>query len=216
MEEQAQNQSKLSGLFDSEREDFVPKIKLHRTLVHYTKILLIIICVVIATSLLIWPYIFPEEKNLKVILKPIDPKTAPKPQDAKMINPYFTGLDKDGNQYIITADEGVQPGKDFAKLKNVHADITKDGLWISVMADGADANILENNAELTGNVRVFLSSGYELNTSAATVDFGKSNAMSRAPVRIQGPDGLLEAEHFETHDKGNVLIFRKNVKVTIF
>lgn len=119
--------------------------------------------------------------------------------DLAMVKPKLTGVDSDGNPYVVTADTALQDPKNMrrATLKNVDADLTqKGGKWTTIMAPNgwmdADAKLVR----LTGAVSVFTDDGFEMHTTLANVDMARGTAVGPNFVWGHGPQGKFYANHF--------------------
>ena len=60
------------------------------------------------------------------------------------------------------------------------------------------------------------SSGYKANTSRVTCDYNQGTADSDTPVNIVGPTGKMDAKGLWMAEKGNLILFKKDVKATIY
>jgi len=133
--------------------------------------------------------------------------------DLAMIDPKLTGIDSDGNPYVVTAEKAVQYAHEGGRalLKNVEADLTlKDGDWLNATAPngvlytlhshdshGAKAKSDANQIlDLSGPISVFSDNGYEVHTTVAHIDMGAGIVRGPRYVRGQGPLGTFNADKF--------------------
>ena len=65
-------------------------------------------------------------------------------------------------------------------------------------------------------VDITSSSGYKANTSKVLCDYNKGTADSEEAVSIKGPAGLINAKGLWMADKGNLILFKKEFKSTIY
>jgi lipopolysaccharide export system protein LptC len=133
-------------------------------------------------------------------------------RDLRMVSPRYTGLDKNGRPFTITADaareQGVNTGtaESLIALDGPKADIlTREGAWI--VASGKtgiyqpDTHLLD----LSGDVVLFHDKGYRLKTATARVDLEAGSAEGHEPVTGDGPSATLKGEGFRALQKGDVL-----------
>jgi lipopolysaccharide export system protein LptC len=101
-------------------------------------------------------------------------------------------------------------------MKNVEGDVTlKDGSWVGMMApDGVlDAN--KHVLTLDGAIAVYSDGGYELHTSAATVDMQAATITGNRVVTGQGPSGTFRADRFRVDRHARQVFLHGNVHMTI-
>ena len=65
-------------------------------------------------------------------------------------------------------------------------------------------------------IDVSSTSGYKANTSKVLCDYSQGTADSEENVTIKGPAGNLDAKGLWMADKGNLILFKKNVNSTIY
>ena len=133
--------------------------------------------------------------------------------DLAMIDPKLTGIDSDGNPFVVTAEKAVQYAHDSdrALLSNVDADLTlKDGNWLNVTAPRGLLDMKHSHdphcakakcagtqvLDLSGAIAMFSDNGYEAHTSVAHIDMGSGIARGNRYIRGQGPLGTFEADSF--------------------
>lgn len=134
-----------------------------------------------------------------------------------MVNPKFQGVDNSGYPYNITASEARDVQSDTAKLIHVQADIqTSSDAWVYFFADNADYNKVKNKLDLSGNVNIFSSNGYELKTPNLYLDIRHNSLIGKNLIEGQGPLGFIKADNFEVRDKGNYVKFQGDVVLHLF
>lgn len=138
--------------------------------------------------------------------------------DLAMMKPRLSGVDSEGDPYVVTADEAIQDTANVkrARLKNVEGDVTlKDGSWVGAIApDGVlDAN--RHVLALDGAIAVYSGAGYELHTSAATVDMQAATITGNRVVTGQGPSGTFRADRFKVDRHARQVFLYGNVHMTI-
>ncbi|MGN0919412.1 MAG: LPS export ABC transporter periplasmic protein LptC [Alphaproteobacteria bacterium] len=65
-------------------------------------------------------------------------------------------------------------------------------------------------------IKITSASGYKANTSKVLCDYTQGTADSDEKIAIKGPAGTLDAKGLWMADKGNLILFKKQVKATIY
>ena len=65
-------------------------------------------------------------------------------------------------------------------------------------------------------INITSTSGYKANLSKVLCDYNQGTADSDEPISIKGPTGVLDAIGIWVADKGNLILFKKEVKATIY
>jgi lipopolysaccharide export system protein LptC len=150
----------------------------------------------------------PEGKRLALTLERVGILN----NDLMMIKPRLTGVDADGNPYVVTADQAIQDlhNSKRAQLHNVSADQTlKAGDWLNATATQGLLDGAKQRLWLWGIIDVYSDKGYEVHTTAANIDMRTGTIIGTVPAHGQGPLGTFSADRFKV-DRGP-----KNVKRNI-
>ncbi len=126
--------------------------------------------------------------------------------DLAMIKPKLTGIDSEGNPFVVTADTAVQDPKNMrrASLKNVDADVTlKDGQWMSITAPHGFLDADAKKMKLDGAIAVFTDQGSEMHTDLAYIDLDKGIVVGPHYMHGQNPSGTYLADHFRIERLSN-------------
>lgn len=127
-----------------------------------------------------------------------------------MQQPHLTGFTSDERAYEFTADAAQQDitKPDFVDLQTLRAKIAMaDKSTVHLWADTGVYNMKTSILELSGNIRLVSSTGYEARLSKASVDMNKGTVMSDTPVWVKLLDGDLDAKKLQILDKGEELHF---------
>jgi len=136
-----------------------------------------------------------------------------------IVNPRFTGTDRDRRPYTVTADAATQDQKapDQINLAFPKADLTlEDGVWIAISAANGILDRKTETLTLSGGVDLFHDRGYELHTRSARISLAEGEAAGDAAVRGQGPFGTLEASGFRLQDKGRRLLLIGKSRLVLY
>jgi lipopolysaccharide export system protein LptC len=138
--------------------------------------------------------------------------------DLAMMKPRLSGEDSEGDPYVVTADEAIQDRLDAkrARLKNVVGDVTlKDGSWIGTLAPEGMLDAARHLLALDGAIAVFTDGGYELHTTAASVDMRNATITGNRAVSGQGPMGIFRSDRFKVDRHTRQVFLYGNVHMTI-
>lgn len=119
--------------------------------------------------------------------------------DLMMTKPRLTGVDGNGNPYVVTAEEAIQDAHNSkrAQLHKVEADLTtKGGTWVNLTATQGLLDDAKELLWLSGAIDVFSDNGYEAHTTAARVDMNSGSVIGNKFVWGQGPFGTFYADKF--------------------
>ncbi len=127
-----------------------------------------------------------------------------------MQQPHLTGFTADDRAYEFSARSAAQDitKPDLVELQQIHSKVEMaDKSVVHMWADTGLYNMKTDLLNLSENIRLVSSTGYEARLSEAVIDMTKGNVVSDAPVWVKLLDGSLNAKHMEIIDKGDVLRF---------
>lgn len=125
--------------------------------------------------------------------------------DLMMTKPKLTGVDADGNPYVVTAEDAVQDPHNVkrAQLRQVEADVTlKSGTWLSVTATHGLLDASAQRLRLSGAIDVYSDNGYEIHTAEADIDLRTGSIVGNRAVTGQGPLGTFRSDRFTINRSG--------------
>jgi lipopolysaccharide export system protein LptC len=179
--------------------------------VGWAKLILPTVAGGLIVALAAWPYLQVNIERLKTIFPKIDIAQL---RDQKMINPRYSGVDKDKRPFTVSADAGRQNGGDTPGADNLvgldgpKADIlTKEGAWVVVTGDTGIYQPETHFLDLFGHVTLFHDKGYEFKTTSARVDLDSGTAEGHEAISGEGPSGTVSGEGFRVLQKGDIVIF---------
>lgn len=188
------------------------------------KLVLPIIAAFLLIVLAVWPYLSIGMPQLISELKKLEPKAL---HDARMVQPHFTGIDKEDRPFTLTADAARQSSVDTGSTDGSSADRADGGAPDSLVAlEAPKAKLLNKEGrvitatgttglyqfqthflDLFGGVTLAESRGFTFLTHTARVDLVAGTAEGQEPVAGTGPSGTVAAEGFRVLDKGDVVYF---------
>lgn len=143
-------------------------------------------------------------------------------ENARMINPRFTGRDEAGAPFTVTADTAIRrrgeainltelenPRIDFEMLEAI--DQSADGVLAETGLYDSEARTLD----LDTDVRFRTRSGYLFRSEDARIYLGEDRVVGRSPVDGIGPMGRIRADSYEVLDGGDHVVFTGNVVARI-
>lgn len=127
-----------------------------------------------------------------------------------MQQPHLTGYTTDSRPYEFTANSAAQDitKPDLVELQQIRAKMgMADKSTVHMWADTGLYNMKTDMLTLNDNIRLVSSTGYEARLSRATIEMGKGNVVSDAPVWVKLLDGFLNAKRLDIVDNGDVVRF---------
>ena len=137
----------------------------------------------------------------------------------ELLKPRFESVDDKQQPFTITADKAVQGQNDpdMVRLDRPVADMMmKSGAWVAAEALGG---IYEQQTEklfLSGQVKLFHDSGYQLETDELRIDLKSREAHSDKDVHAQGPAGTLEASGLQAQADEGLLVFKGPARLVLY
>lgn len=143
----------------------------------------------------------------RLAFPPIDLREA---RELRMIDPRYSGADRLGRPFVVTAAVGrqVPDRQDLVSLETPRADMKTHG-GVDIVVTAA-TGIYQSQAELLdlfGRVTLVHQNGTRFATDTARVDVANNTAEGSDPVAGDGPSGDIKAEGFRLVDKGDTIIF---------
>jgi len=198
-----------------ESEEFLKAGGRYTRFVVWMRITLPVIAGIIILLIFAWPQMKENPKDLQLGLSE---KTVPDSGKQEIINPRFTGIDKQNRPYTITAKTAF-PRQNQPKLISLsfpHADITtKTGAWITLSANKGVFNRLNEVLQLSGSVNLFHDNGHNIKTPKAKIFLREGIAVSDNIVKGQGPIGFIKSKGFLISKTGQNLIFTGSSKLVL-
>ena len=138
--------------------------------------------------------------------------------DLTMIKPHLSGVDADGNPFVITADVAIQDAKNpkRARLRKVQADLVQQNKgWLNANAANGVVDMRAGSLELGGGIDVFSDTGYVLHSQSASLDLNKWIVHGHHEVTGQGPMGTMRADSFHYDRNSHRLALDGHVRMTL-
>jgi lipopolysaccharide export system protein LptC len=136
----------------------------------------------------------------------------------ELIKPVYNSVDDKNQPFTVTADKATQgrDNPDIVELEKPVAALTQaDG---SKIEGNAAIGLYEQKSQklnLSGDVHLKHSDGFTLSTEELRVDLATQKAYSGRDVRVEGPDGTIDATGLEGDTETGTLIFTGPAKVIL-
>ena len=154
-----------------------------------------------------WPRLAPMWERMRFAIPAIDLREA---RELRMLNPRYTGTDRENRPFVVTAAVGrqVPDRSDLMSLEQPRAEMKMHNGAVVVLtaATGiyqAQAHLLD----LFGNVTVTRNDETRFTTDTARVDVAHNSAEGDDPVEGHGPSGDIKAKGFRISDNGETIVF---------
>ncbi|MGE0258928.1 MAG: LPS export ABC transporter periplasmic protein LptC [Alphaproteobacteria bacterium] len=154
-----------------------------------------------------WPRLVPLWERMRFSFPPIDLRDA---QELRMVNPRYSGIDREGRPFVVTAASGRQipDRQDLMSLQAPVAEIKlRSGAKVWATSISAVYQSQANMLDLFGDVTVTHQDGTRFLTQSARVNVAQDAAEGSDPVSGHGPAGEIKAQGFRIIDKGDTIIF---------
>jgi lipopolysaccharide export system protein LptC len=155
----------------------------------------------------IWPRLQPLWERMRFSLPAIDLRDA---QQLRMINPRYSGIDREGRPFVVTAASGRQipDREDLVSLQAPVAEIKlRSGAEVHATAVSGVYQSQTSLIDLFGDVTVTHQDGTRFVTQTARVNTAQNAAEGNDPVSGNGPAGEIDAQGFRIIDRGETIIF---------
>ena len=141
-------------------------------------------------------------------------------EDGKLVmeSPVMSGHSANGDPYLMRAERAVQDltTPSMIALEGISADLPAGGRGKAILS--ATRGLYDRNQEIltfTEPFSVEMADGMTAGIGAARIDLASGTLVSDAPVSIRASGSDIVAQSFEMQDKGNTIIFRNQVRMTI-
>jgi lipopolysaccharide export system protein LptC len=137
--------------------------------------------------------------------------------DLAMVMPRLTGVDDDGNPFVVTAGTAVQEsrGSDLVRLEDVDAEITLKEGNIHVEAARGIVDTRQHLLDVSGGIRLTSDAGYDARTPAAKADLKAGTVRGENGIEATGSFGRITADRFTMNRTTRQLRFTGNVRMVL-
>lgn len=185
--------------------------------VGFAKLLLVSLAAALVVVLAVWPLL--NQKDAPTKIGQIEGIQADDVESLRIIKAKLTGINKDGQPYMVTFDEASQTNQesDLVRLTAPEVDAElKDGAWISLSSPKGRFHRGNRILELDGDVIMFHDSGMELNTGNITFNLENGTGAGHDPIHAQAPFGTFDAQGFRIRENTAVFHFTGPVHAVLY
>lgn len=172
----------------------------HDKLIRLSKIALPAAAAILVAVLALAP--FQKKGDVSFILNKKKVQSAP--EKMRLESPRYTGTDKKGQQFVMTANRAIQPNSDtpIVNIQGISANLEQRKGPMQIVADRGRYNLDTQRIAIDGPVKVSGSDGFRLNTSNVLIDLGEQQLASQGPAAGATNLGQFRANHVRA-DLGN-------------
>ena len=132
--------------------------------------------------------------------------------------PRFTGVLKDGRQFLMTATSAERDAKD-ENLVHLVSPVLVRGYGqpdaSRVTSRSGVYQEAQNLLVLTQDVKIDNGQGYQFASQEARIDTKTGEAVGGAEIAGQGPQGNVRADSYSVSDKGDRVVFKGRVRTRV-
>lgn len=187
----------------------------HSRFVHRTKWTLPALAAALLALVATWPQLEATFERVLFGLPRIDLSEA---RRLRMVQPHYSGLDRQNRPYVLTADAASQTPRsdDLISLDGPKADLTTNsGNWVQLSGDAGTYQPQPQLLELYGNVELYQDRGNEFHTDSAHIDILNGTAEGHETVDGHGPFGHITSEGFTMYNHGDIIVFNGKTNLTL-
>ena len=197
-------------------EDLAHSFRRHRNFITSLKFILPAIAAILLLALVVYPTLYPQEKKIVIETIPVTEESI----NPAMLNPRFSGFDKDNQPYSISAARAYQQDEKNILMQDLTADLTlKNGTWVSVVTPEGLYQMEKKHVVMADIFEVFMTEAnaktYHITGSGLDVDMETQILTSNKPVDVEAPMGRLSAGGFVLYNKQSKISFKGPVKLVI-
>jgi lipopolysaccharide export system protein LptC len=191
----------------------VRRARRHSVMVRALKVLLPAAAVLIALSFFAYSYIFtPAQISIDLF------NTGFKDGKLIMSDPKLEGFTRDNRPYRVHAAKAIQSMSDtnLIELKKISGRLPiSDGNWAEVKADEGFYNKEKNTLDIKSEMTVTTTNGVTAKLQSAAVEMKNGTMKTPDPIDITMNAAHITADSMIVEDRGQVLIFNRNVKLVM-
>ncbi|TAN04199.1 MAG: LPS export ABC transporter periplasmic protein LptC [Rhizobiaceae bacterium] len=193
--------------------DAVRRARRHSVLVRALKFLLPAAAILIALFFFAYSYVFtPAQISVDLF------NTGFKDGKLIMADPKLEGFTRNNRPYRVHAAQAIQSmsDPDRIELKKITGRLPiSDGNWADVTADEGFYNRDKNTLDIKSKMIVTTTNGMTAKLASAFVEMKNGTMKTPDPVDITMNTTHITAGSMDIEDRGNVLVFNRNVKLVM-
>ena len=171
-------------------------INTYSKIVKWSKYIMPIMALMLFSSI----FVFGKKDALRSGNIKIDNEMVNLTTDQKITNPQFSGLTNFGDTFILKAFEAMPDSPTPEKIYLVEPNLEFDalnGIGFKVSSDNGSVNFIKQSAQLTGNVYINMTNGYEAFSEKIKLNLKLGSLTAPGSVEAVGPSGKIIAGSME-------------------
>jgi lipopolysaccharide export system protein LptC len=193
--------------------DAVRRARRHSAVVHALKFVLPAAAILIALSFFAYSYVFtPAQISVDLF------NTGFKDGKLIMADPKLEGFTRDNRPYRVHAAQAIQSmdNPNLIELKKISGRLPiSNGNWADMTADDGFYNRDKNTLDIKSKMIVTTTSGITAKLASAFVEMKNGTMKTPDAVDITMNTAHITAGSMDIEDRGNVLVFNRNVKLVM-
>ncbi|MBU6234265.1 MAG: LPS export ABC transporter periplasmic protein LptC [Alphaproteobacteria bacterium] len=173
----------------------------------------------IVAALMIWPKVETELSQSRFSPQKLDKATIEKAMaENRLENAKFSSVDGKGRPFTIVSSVAVQDTKnpDIINLSAPSGTLqTNETEKMTAVSDNGVYQQKDQHLTLQNNVVLSRADGTVMKTDILYVNLATSDARTDKPVRIEGPQGTLDAQAMDMRGGGAITIFKGPAKLVL-
>jgi len=139
------------------------------------------------------------------------------PEKMRVESARYTGTDKKGQQFVMTADRAVQPSSDtpIVNIQGMFANIEQAKGPMQIVADRGRYNLDTQRVAIDGPVKVTGADGFHLNTNNVLIDLGQQQLASQGPAEGATNLGQFRANHIRADLNSHTVVLDGGARLKI-
>jgi lipopolysaccharide export system protein LptC len=139
------------------------------------------------------------------------------PETLRVESARYTGTDKKGQPFVMTANRAVQPNSDtpIVNIQGMFANVQQAKGPMQIVADHGRYNLDTQRVAIDGPVKVTGADGFHLSTSNVLVDLGDQQLASQGPAEGATNLGQFRANHIRADLINHTVVLEGGARLKI-
>ena len=186
------------------------RARFHTVVVHTLRIVLPVICGVLALAFVAYVLIARSPlAQLSINSAAFD--------GSKLVmrSPKMSGLDAKNRPFEMMAQRAIQnfQQQDIVELEGIVAKLpVKDDVFADVFAPAGTYHTKQEKLILRDDIQVRGMDGADIDMSGATIDLKTGELLTEKPVEVRARDGQINADRMSVFDNGKRIVFEGRVR----
>jgi len=188
----------------------------HNRTVLFLKLFMPSFAVVAIALMILWPEISEQKDKFRIgVTRPL---LVSQTENLSIVNSQFFSSDNKNQPFMLGADLAIEtePNSRIINMTKPKASILlNSGTRVNVDADSGILYQLQNKVTLSGNCVGVSDAGHRLETENVLIDINDNSLTGREKTFFYFPEGKIESDGLEIRNKGDIIKFTGNARMTI-